>query len=118
MDIIQSINQEQLKDDIPDFRPGDTVQVHYRIVEGSRERVQVYEGIVIKKQGGGINQTFTVRRISYGVGVERTFLVHSPRIEKIKVIRSGKVRRSKLYYLRKRQGKSARVREKKEFKEL
>lgn len=112
MDIIKSIEQEQLKSNLPEFRIGDTVQVHYRIVEGSRERVQIFEGTVIKRQGGSANETFTVRRISYGVGVERTFLVHSPRIEELKVTRRGKVRRAKLFYLRDRQGKAAKIKEK------
>ena len=115
MDIIKSIEQEQLKADLPEFHVGDTVQVHYRIVEGSRERIQIFEGTVIKRQGGGVNETLTVRRISYGVGVERTFLVHSPRIEQLKVTRRGKVRRAKLFYLRERQGKSAKIKEKKIF---
>ena len=113
MDIINSIEQEQLKDNVPEFRVGDTVVVNYRIIEGSRERVQAFEGTVIKRQGGGINETFTVRRLSYGVGVERTFPVHSPRIAEIKVTKRGKVRRAKLYYLRSRQGKAAKVKEKK-----
>lgn len=113
MDIIKSIEQEQLKDNVPEFRVGDTVVVNYRIIEGSRERVQAFEGTVIKRQGGGINKTFTVRRLSYGVGVERTFPVHSPRIAEIKVTKRGKVRRAKLYYLRSRQGKAAKVKEKK-----
>lgn len=115
MDIIKSIEQEQLKDSLPEFRVGDTVQVHYRIVEGSRERVQIFEGTVIKRQGGSANETFTVRRISYGVGVERTFLVHSPRIEQLKVTRRGKVRRAKLFYLRQRQGKAAKIKEKTDY---
>lgn len=113
MDIIKSIEQEQLNDNVPEFRVGDTVVVNYRIIEGSRERVQAFEGTVIKRQGGGINETFTVRRLSYGVGVERTFPVHSPRIAEIKVTKRGKVRRAKLYYLRSRQGKAAKVKEKK-----
>ena len=113
MDIIKSIEQAQLKDNLPEFKAGDTVQVNYRIIEGSRERVQAFEGTVIKRQGGGINETFTVRRLSYGVGVERTFPVHSPRIAEIKVLKRGKVRRAKLYYLRNRQGKAAKVKEKK-----
>ncbi|MFR9296203.1 MAG: 50S ribosomal protein L19 [Aedoeadaptatus pacaensis] len=113
MDIIKSIEQAQLKDNLPDFKVGDTVQVHYRIIEGARERIQVFEGTVIKRQGGSINETFTVRRLSYGVGVERTFPVHSPRIAEIKVLKRGKVRRAKLYYLRDRQGKAAKVKEKK-----
>ena len=113
MDIIKSIEQAQLKDNLPEFRVGDTVQVHYRIIEGARERIQVFEGTVIKRQGGSINETFSVRRLSYGVGVERTFPVHSPRIAEIKVLKRGKVRRAKLYYLRDRQGKAAKVKEKK-----
>lgn len=113
MDIIKSIEQAQLKDNVPEFKAGDTVQVNYRIIEGSRERIQAFEGTVIKRQGGGINETFTVRRLSYGVGVERTFPVHSPRIAEIKVLKRGKVRRTKLYYLRDRQGKAAKVKEKK-----
>ena len=113
MDIIKSIEQEQLKDNVPEFKAGDTVVVYYRIIEGSRERIQAFEGTVIKRQGGGIGETFTVRRLSYGVGVERTFPVHSPRIADIKVVKRGKVRRAKLYYLRSRQGKAAKVKEKK-----
>ncbi|CAC9924770.1 ribosomal protein L19 [Aedoeadaptatus nemausensis] len=113
MDIIKSIEQEQLKDNVPEFKAGDTVVVNYRIIEGSRERIQAFEGTVIKRQGGGIGETFTVRRLSYGVGVERTFPVHSPRIADIKVVKRGKVRRAKLYYLRSRQGKAAKVKEKK-----
>ncbi|MDO5037032.1 MAG: 50S ribosomal protein L19 [Tissierellia bacterium] len=115
MDIIKTLEQEQLKDNLPDFKPGDTVQVHYRVVEGTRERIQIFEGTVLKRQGSGVNETFTVRRVSYGVGVERTFLVHSPRIQEIKLQRRGKVRRAKLYYLRDRQGKAARVKEKKNY---
>lgn len=112
MDIIKKIENEQLRNDLTPFNVGDTVQVHYRIVEGTRERIQVYEGTVIKKQGGGVGETFTVRRLSYGVGVERTFPLHSPRVEKLSVTRRGKVRRAKLYYLRDRQGKAAKVKEK------
>ena len=111
MDIIASIEQEQLRKDIPQFRPGDTVQVHAKIVEGNRERIQVFEGVVIKRRGGGLSETFTVRRVSYGVGVERTFPIHSPRIDKIVVTRRGKVRRAKLYYLRNLTGKAARIKE-------
>ncbi len=111
MNIIQALEQEQLRSDIPEFRPGDTVKVHAKIVEGSRERIQVFEGIIIVRQGVGVREMFTVRRISYGVGVERTFLVHSPRIEKIEVTRRGIVRRAKLYYLRNLTGKAARIRE-------
>lgn len=112
MDIIKQLEQEQIKSDIPSFNVGDTVQVHYRIKEGNRERVQVFEGTVIKSQGGSTRATFTVRRISYGVGVERTFPLHSPKIEKLVVTRRGKVRRAKLNYLRDRVGKAARVKEK------
>lgn len=112
MDIIKMIEDEQIKKDIPEFNVGDTVQVHYKVKEGTRERIQVFEGTVIKRQGGGARETFTVRRLSYGVGVERTFPLHSPRIEKLVVTRKGKVRRSKLYYLRGRQGKAAKVKEK------
>ncbi|MFA5575787.1 MAG: 50S ribosomal protein L19 [Tissierellaceae bacterium] len=115
MDIIKILEAEQLRDDLPQFNVGDTVQVHYKVVEGTRERIQVYEGTVIKIQGGGSRKTFTVRRLSYGVGVERTFPIHSPRIEKIVVTRKGKVRRAKLYYLRDRQGKSAKVKEKRTY---
>lgn len=109
--IIQQIEQEFLRSDIPAFRPGDTVRVHVKVVEGNRERIQAYEGVVIKRQGGGVNETFTVRRISYGVGVERTFPVHSPRLAKIEVMRRGIVRRAKLYYLRALTGKAARIKE-------
>lgn len=112
MDLIKMLEDEQLRSDLPIFNVGDTVQVHYKVVEGTRERIQVYEGTVIKIQGGGARKTFTARRISYGVGVERTFPIHSPRIEKLVIIRRGKVRRAKLYYLRDRQGKAAKVKEK------
>ncbi|MFC5471989.1 50S ribosomal protein L19 [Cohnella suwonensis] len=109
--LIQAITQEQLRSDVPKFRPGDTLKVHVKVVEGSRERVQLFEGVVIKRRGGGISETFTVRKISYGVGVERAFPVHSPRLEKIEVARRGKVRRAKLYYLRNLRGKAARIKE-------
>ncbi len=112
MDIIKSIEHEQLKNKVPELKVGNTVRVHVRIKEGNKERIQVFEGIIIKKQGGGINETFTVRRISYGVGVEKTFLVHSPMIEKIEVVRVGRARRAKLYYLRDRVGKAAKTKEK------
>ena len=112
MDIIKSIEHEQLKNKIPELKIGDTVRVHVRIKEGNKERIQVFEGIIIKKQGGGVNATFTVRRISYGVGVEKTFLVHSPLVEKVEVVRVGKARRAKLYYLRDRVGKAAKTKEK------
>ena len=111
MDIIKSIEREQLKNRIPDLKVGDTVRVHQRIKEGNRERIQVFEGIIIKKQGGSVNATFTVRRIAYGVGVEKTFLVHSPLVEKVEVVRVGKARRAKLYYLRDRVGKAAKTKE-------
>ncbi|HWQ62602.1 MAG TPA: 50S ribosomal protein L19 [Negativicutes bacterium] len=112
MDIIKALEQEQMRSDIPVFKPGDTVRVHVKVVEGARERIQVFEGTVIKRQGSGARETFTVRRISYGIGVERTFPVHSPRIEKIEVSRRGIVRRAKLYYLRNLTGKKARIKEK------
>ncbi len=112
MNIIQALEQEQLRKDIPSFNPGDTVRVHVKVVEGNRERIQVFEGVVINRKGTGVRETFTVRRISYGVGVERTFPVHSPRIEKIEVMRRGIVRRAKLYYLRNLTGKAARIKEK------
>ena len=111
MDIIKSIEHEQLKNKIPELKIGDTVRVHQKIKEGNRERIQVFEGIIIKKQGGGVNATFTVRKIAYGVGVEKTFLVHSPMVEKVEVVRVGKARRAKLYYLRDRIGKAAKTKE-------
>ncbi len=109
--LIAEITKEQLRSDLPSFRPGDTVRVHVKVVEGTRERIQVFEGVVIKRRGGGISETFTVRKISYGVGVERTFPVHTPKIAKLEVIRRGKVRRAKLYYLRNLRGKKARIKE-------
>ena len=112
MDIIKSIQHEQMKNKVPVLDVGNTVRVHVRIKEGNRERIQVFEGIIIKKQGGGVNETFTVRRISYGVGVEKTFLVHSPLVEKVEVVRVGKARRAKLFYLRDRVGKAAKTKEK------
>lgn len=115
MDIIKMLEDEQLRDDIIDFRVGDTVRVNYRIIEGERERVQAFEGTVIKIQGSGIKTTFTVRRISYGVGVERTFPLHSPRIQSIERLREGKVRRAKLFYLRDRVGRSARIKERTKY---
>ena len=111
MDIIKSIEHEQLKNKIPELRVGNTVRVHVRIKEGNKERIQVFEGIIIKKQGGGVDSTFTVRKTSYGVGVEKTFLVHSPLVEKVEVVRVGKARRAKLYYLRDRVGKAAKTKE-------
>jgi len=111
LDLIRLIEEEQLRHDIPVFRPGDSVRVHLKIREGTRERVQAFEGVVIARRSGGSRETMTVRRVSYGVGVERTFLVHSPRIERIEVTRRGKVRRAKLYYLRGLRGKAARIKE-------
>ena len=110
-ELIKSLEQEQLKNEVPAFGPGDTVRVHVKIVEGKRERVQVFEGVVMKRQGGGARETFTVRKISFNVGVERTFPVHSPKIEKIEVTRKGKVRRAKINYLRTRTGKAAKLQE-------
>lgn len=112
MDLIKMIEQDQLRTDLVEFNVGDTVQVHYRIVEGARERIQIFEGTVLKIQGTGARKTFTVRRLSYGVGVERTFPMNAPRIDKIVVVRKGKIRRAKLFYLRTRLGKSAKVKEK------
>ena len=109
------IDNASLRTDVPDFAPGDTLKVHVRVVEGSKERVQVFQGVVIRRQNGGIHETFTVRKLSYGVGVERTFPVHSPIIEKIEVVTRGDVRRAKLYYLRDRVGKAAKVKEKRDF---
>lgn len=110
--LIAEITKEQLRNDVPDFRPGDTVRVHARIVEGSRERIQLFEGVVIARRGQGISEMYTVRKISSGVGVERTFPVHSPRVAKLEVVRHGRVRRAKLFYLRNRTGKATRIREK------
>jgi large subunit ribosomal protein L19 len=109
--LIQEITKDLLRTDIPNFRPGDTLKVHVKVIEGTRERIQLFEGVVIKRHGGGISETFTVRKISYGVGVERTFPLHSPKLEKIEVARRGKVRRAKLYYLRGLRGKAARIKE-------
>jgi large subunit ribosomal protein L19 len=107
----ETIDRDSLRDDIPDFRPGDSVKVHVRVVEGNRERVQVFQGAVMRRQGGGVQETFTVRKVSFGVGVERTFPVHSPTIAKIEVVTLGDVRRAKLYYLRERHGKAAKIKE-------
>ncbi len=109
MNIIDLVEQEQLRTDVPEFAAGDTVKVHYKIVEGARERVQVFEGIVIARKGKGVRETFTVRKVTFGIGVERVFPVHSPRIEKIEPVTFGKVRRAKLYYLREKIGKKSRV---------
>lgn len=111
MDLIKQVEKEFLKEQLPDFSPGDTVRVHFKVVEGNRERIQIFEGVVIKRRGSGLGESFTVRRISYGVGVERVFPLHSPKIEKIEVIRKGLVRRAKLYYVRKLRGKAARIKE-------
>ena len=111
MEILKSIEMMQLRQDIPNFKPGDTVRVHVKVIEGTRERIQVFEGAVIGRNGGGVRETFTVRRVSYGVGVERIFPVHSPRVDKIEVMRRGRVRRAKLYYLRNLTGKAARIRD-------
>ncbi|EOB7068565.1 50S ribosomal protein L19 [Staphylococcus aureus] len=109
--LIEAVTKSQLRTDLPSFRPGDTLRVHVRIIEGTRERIQVFEGVVIKRRGGGVSETFTVRKISSGVGVERTFPLHTPKIEKVEVKRRGKVRRAKLYYLRSLRGKAARIQE-------
>ena len=111
MNIIERIDLEQMRFDMPDFRPGDTVKVHIRIIEGNKERVQVYQGVVIRRKRGNMNATFTVRKISHGVGVEKTFALHSPRLEKVEIVTWGRVRRSRLYYLRELRGKAARIRE-------
>jgi len=113
VNIIDTIEREQMREDLPDFGPGDTVRVHVRVVEGSRERVQVFEGVVIARNGSGASETFNVRKLSAGIGVERLFPLHSPKIDKIEVIRFGDIRRAKLYYLRGRVGKRARIRERK-----
>jgi large subunit ribosomal protein L19 len=114
MNKVDLVEKAQLRDDVPEFWPGDTVKVHVRVVEGTRSRIQVFEGVVIARKGAGVRETFTVRKISFGVGVERTFPVHSPVLERIEVARRGKVRRAKLYYLRDRVGKKARIKEKRE----
>ncbi len=112
MDIIRAIEQQQIKQDVPDFHVGDTVKVHYRITEGNRERIQVFQGVVIRRHGKSCRETFTVRKVSFSVGVERTFPTHSPKIEKIEVTRKGSVKRAKLYYLRNKVGKAAKIKEK------
>lgn len=111
MNLIKAIEQEQVRSDRPDFSAGDTVRVHVKVVEGANERIQIFEGVVLRKMGGGVQENFTVRKMSQGVGVERTFPVNSPRIDKIEVIRHGKVRRARLYYLRERSGRAARIKE-------
>ena len=114
MNTLDALDAKSLRSDIPAFRPGDTLKVHVRVIEGSRERVQVFQGVVIRRQGGGIRETFTVRKVSFGVGVERTFPVHSPIVAKIEVVSRGDVRRAKLYYLRDRVGKAAKIKEKRD----
>jgi large subunit ribosomal protein L19 len=114
-DVIKSLDAQSLRDDIPDFRPGDTVRVHVKVVEGNRSRVQVFTGPVISRTGGGLQEAFTVRKVSFGVGVERTFPLHSPIIDKIEIERRGDVRRAKLYYLRNLRGKKAKIKEKREY---
>jgi large subunit ribosomal protein L19 len=114
MNTLDALDADSLRDDIPVFRPGDTVKVHVRVVEGSRSRIQVFQGVVIRRQGGGIRETFTVRKVSFGVGVERTFPVHTPIVDRIEVVTRGDVRRAKLYYLRELRGKAAKIKEKRE----
>lgn len=109
--VIAKIDKEQMRHDIPDFRPGDTVKVHIRIIEGNKERIQIFQGVVIKRKRGDMNASYTVRKVSHGVGVEKTFALHNPRIETIELVSRGRVRRSRLYYLRERRGKAARIRE-------
>ncbi|MCL2766395.1 MAG: 50S ribosomal protein L19 [Peptococcaceae bacterium] len=114
MNLIDILEQEQVKKDVVSFAPGDTVRIHVRIVESGRERIQIFEGAVIRRRGGGLNETFTVRRMSHGVGVERTFPLNTPKIEKIEVVRRGRVRRARLYYLRKLRGKAARIQDRRD----
>ncbi|AKK06234.1 LSU ribosomal protein L19P [Corynebacterium mustelae] len=112
MNILDKVDAASMRDDIPDFQPGDTLDVHVKVIEGAKSRVQVFKGVVIRRQGSGVRETFTVRKMSFGIGVERTFPVHSPNIEKIEVVSRGKVRRAKLYYLRNLRGKAAKIKEK------
>jgi large subunit ribosomal protein L19 len=114
MNTLDALDADSLRNDIPDFRPGDTVKVHVRVVEGNRSRIQVFQGVVIRRQGGGVRETFTVRKVSFGVGVERTFPVHTPVVEKIEILTRGDVRRAKLYYLRDLRGKAAKIKEKRD----
>ena len=114
MNTLDALDAASLRDDIPDFRPGDTVKVHVRVIEGNRSRIQVFQGVIIRRQGGGVRETFTVRKVSFGVGVERTFPVHTPVVEKIEVLTRGDVRRAKLYYLRELRGKAAKIKEKRD----
>ena len=117
MNTLDALDADSLRDDIPGFRPGDTVKVHVRVIEGNRSRIQVFQGVVIRRQGGGIRETFTVRKVSFGVGVERTFPVHTPVVEKIEVVTRGDVRRAKLYYLRELRGKAAKIKEKRDTRD-
>ena len=112
MNKVDAVTAAQLRSDLPDFKPGDTIAVHYKVLEGDKERIQIFQGVVLQRRGGGINETFTVRKVSNGIGVERIFPLHSPNIQKIDRLRMGKVRRAKLYYLRERKGKAARIAEK------
>jgi len=114
MHTLDTLDAESLRSDVPDFRPGDTLKVHVRVIEGSRSRIQMFQGVVIRRQGGGLRETFTVRKVSFGVGVERTFPVHTPVIEKVEVLTRGDVRRAKLYYLRDLRGKKAKIKEKRD----
>ena len=114
MNTLDSLDKQSLRDDLPDFGPGDTLDVHVKVIEGSKERVQVFKGVVIRRQGGGVRETFTVRKVSFGIGVERTFPLHTPIIDKIEVVTWGDVRRAKLYYLRDLRGKAAKIKEKRE----
>jgi large subunit ribosomal protein L19 len=114
MNTLDALDADSLRSDIPQFRPGDTVKVHVRVIEGNRSRIQVFQGVVIRRQGGGVRETFTVRKVSFGVGVERTFPVHTPVVERIEVVTRGDVRRAKLYYLRELRGKAAKIKEKRE----
>ena len=115
MNTLDALDAASLRDDIPDFRPGDTVKVHVRVIEGNRSRIQVFQGVIIRRQGGGVRETFTVRKVSFGVGVERTFPVHTPVVETIEVVTRGDVRRAKLYYLRELRGKAAKIKEKRDI---
>ncbi len=114
MHILDNVDAASLRDDVPDFRPGDNVKVHVKVVEGTRSRVQVFQGVVIRRQGGGVRETFSVRKVSFGVGVERTFPVHSPILDKVEIVSRGDVRRAKLYYLRNLRGKAAKIKEKRD----
>ncbi|MGI8529968.1 MAG: 50S ribosomal protein L19 [Geodermatophilaceae bacterium] len=114
MNILDALDDESLRDDIPNFRPGDTLKVHVRVIEGARSRIQVFQGVVIRRQGAGVRETFTVRKVSFGVGVERTFPVHTPVVDRIEIVTRGDVRRAKLYYLRDLRGKAAKIKEKRE----